>query len=69
MSCLSLAAAIGKASPASCLGSTIEYLGTEVVRCALNPQEIGGPMEFRGQVGWGVVTSTWRQGVGRRYEM
>jgi hypothetical protein len=31
--------------------------------------ETGGPREFRGQVGLGVGTSTWRQGVGRRYGM
>jgi hypothetical protein len=33
-------------------------------------QQIGGPTEFRGQVGWGLGTSTWRWGeVGRRCEM
>jgi hypothetical protein len=26
-------------------------------------------MEFRGQVGWRVRTSKWRQGLGRRYGM
>ena len=31
---------------------------------APNPQETGGPREFRGQVGWEVGTSTWRQGDG-----
>ena len=29
-----------------------------------NPQEIGGPREFRSQVRWVVGTSTWRQGCG-----
>jgi hypothetical protein len=34
---------------------------------APNPQEIGGPREFRGQVGCGVGASMWRRGgVGRR---
>jgi hypothetical protein len=31
---------------------------------APNLQETGGPSEFRGQVGWVVGISTWRQGVG-----
>jgi hypothetical protein len=31
---------------------------------ALNPQETGGSRGFRGQVGWGMGTSTWRQGCG-----
>jgi hypothetical protein len=31
---------------------------------ATNPQETGDPREFRGQVGWGVVISTLRQGWG-----
>jgi hypothetical protein len=33
---------------------------------APNPQETGGPKEFRGlmQWGWGVETSSWRQGAG-----
>jgi hypothetical protein len=31
---------------------------------APNPQETGGPREFRGQVGWEVGASTWRQGCG-----
>ena len=26
-----------------------------------NPQETGGPREVRGQVGWGVGASKWRQ--------
>jgi hypothetical protein len=34
-----------------------------------NPQETGDPREFKGQVGWGVGKSTWRQKVGRRYGM
>jgi hypothetical protein len=34
---------------------------------APNPQETGGPREFRGQVGWQVGASTWRWGeVGRK---
>jgi hypothetical protein len=36
---------------------------------APNPQETGGPREFRGQVGWGVGTATWRWGGVRRYGM
>jgi hypothetical protein len=36
---------------------------------APNPLETGGPWEFRGQVGWGLGISMWRQGVGRRYGM
>jgi hypothetical protein len=36
---------------------------------ASNPQETGGPREFRVQVGWGMGASTWRQGVGSKYEM
>jgi hypothetical protein len=28
------------------------------------PQETGGPREFRSQVGWGMETSSWRQGCG-----
>jgi hypothetical protein len=32
---------------------------------APNPQETGGPREFRGQVGW-KGTSTWRRGWGDR---
>ena len=28
---------------------------------APNPQETGGPREFRGQVGWRVGISMWRQ--------
>ena len=31
---------------------------------APNLQETGDPREFRGQVGWGVRTSTWREGCG-----
>jgi hypothetical protein len=31
---------------------------------APNSQETGGPREFRGQVWWGVGTSTWTQGGG-----
>ena len=32
-------------------------------RCDVpNPQETGGPKEFRGQVAWGIGTSMWRQG-------
>jgi hypothetical protein len=32
--------------------------------------ETGGPREFRGQVGWGLGASTWRQGrVGKKCEM
>jgi hypothetical protein len=31
---------------------------------ASNPQKTGGPREFRVQVGWGMGTSTWRQGFG-----
>ena len=31
-----------------------------------NPQEIGGPRKFRGQVGCGVGPSSWRQGVGEK---
>jgi hypothetical protein len=31
---------------------------------AHNPKEPGGPREFRGQMGWGMGTSTWRQGWG-----
>jgi hypothetical protein len=35
---------------------------------APNPQETGGPREFKGQVGWG--ESTWRWGgVVKRYGM
>jgi hypothetical protein len=34
---------------------------------APNPQETGGPREFRGQVACAVGTSTWRQGMGWRY--
>jgi hypothetical protein len=35
---------------------------------APNPQKSGGPREFRGQMGWSVGASTWRQGgVGRSY--
>jgi hypothetical protein len=34
-----------------------------------NPQEPGSPREFRGQVGWGMGISMWRQGMGRRYGM
>jgi hypothetical protein len=30
---------------------------------APDPQETGGPREFRGQMGWRVVVSMWRQGV------
>ena len=29
---------------------------------APNPQETGGPMEFREKVGWGMEASTWRWG-------
>ena len=29
-----------------------------------NPQETGGPREFRGQMEWGVGTSMWIQGGG-----
>jgi hypothetical protein len=31
---------------------------------APNPQETGGPGEYRGQMGFGVGISTWRQGGG-----
>jgi hypothetical protein len=34
-----------------------------------NLQEAAGPRELRGQMGWGLGTSTWRQEVGRRYVM
>ena len=37
---------------------------------APNPQETGCLRKFKGQVGWGLGTSTWRQGgVGRRCGM
>jgi hypothetical protein len=37
---------------------------------APNPQETGGPREFRGQVGWALGASMWRWGgVERRCEM
>jgi hypothetical protein len=36
---------------------------------APNPQETRCPREFIGQVWWEMGTSTWRQGVGRRYVM
>jgi hypothetical protein len=37
---------------------------------APNPQETRSLREFRGQVGWGLGSSTWRWGgMGRRYEM
>ena len=36
---------------------------------APNPRETGGPRKFKGQVGWGVGTSMWRQsGWGRGVE-
>jgi hypothetical protein len=34
---------------------------------SLNPQETGGPREFRGLVGWVMGIFLWRQGVGRKY--
>jgi hypothetical protein len=35
-----------------------------------NPQETGGPREFRGQMGWRVGASMWIWGImGRRYGM
>jgi hypothetical protein len=36
---------------------------------APNPQETGDPRVFKGLMGWEVDISSWRQGVGRRYEM
>jgi hypothetical protein len=38
---------------------------------APNPQETGGPREFRGLVWWewGLRTFSWRQGMGRKYGM
>jgi hypothetical protein len=33
---------------------------------ALNPQETGGSREFRGQVEWGMGTSMWSQGRGKK---
>jgi hypothetical protein len=35
---------------------------------ALNPLETGGHREFRGQVGWGMGTSMWRQGDGEEVQ-
>ena len=38
-------------------------MGLDSVReDAPNPQGTGGPRVFRGLVGWGVGTSSWRQG-------
>jgi hypothetical protein len=37
-------------------------LGPQLIRDdAPNSQETGGPREFRGQAGWGVGASRWRQ--------
>jgi hypothetical protein len=36
---------------------------------ALNPQEAGGPREFRGQVGWGWGHPYGDRRVGRKYGM
>jgi hypothetical protein len=36
---------------------------------APNPQETGGPREFRGQVGWGLGNPCGDRGVGRIYGM
>jgi hypothetical protein len=33
----------------------------------LTLKRLEAPGNFRGQVGWGMGTSTWRQGVMRRY--
>jgi hypothetical protein len=33
---------------------------------APKPQDTGDPRQFRGQVAWGLGTSTWRQGIERR---
>jgi hypothetical protein len=44
-------------------------LGLGLVReDAPNPQETRG-REFRDLVGWGVGSSSWRQGAGRKYGM
>jgi hypothetical protein len=42
--------------------STAEFVF--ILRSAPNLQETGGPRASRGQVGWGVGTSMWRQGGG-----